>query len=113
MPMTTRAIAVKRVRALNTTSRALAYERRRSLPHHLQTWPGAQEGGFISSSFIDGLLPDEFYFHAMGSRKNLVDTACGTSVTGYFQRRIIKCLEDLTVAYDLSVRNCNNIIIQR
>ena len=47
----------------------------------------------------------QFFFHTMGGREGLVDTAVKTAETGYIQRRLMKALEDLTVMYDGSVRN--------
>jgi len=32
---------------------------------------------------LTGLKPDEFFFHAMGGREGLIDTAVKTSDTGY------------------------------
>ena len=48
----------------------------------------------------------------MGGREGLVDTAVKTAETGYMQRRLVKCLEDLCVQYDMTVRNCTNDIVQ-
>lgn len=42
----------------------------------------------------------------------LVDTAVKTAETGYMQRRLVKCLEDLCVQYDMTVRTCTNEIVQ-
>ena len=47
----------------------------------------------------------EFYFHAMGGREGITDTAVKISETGYIQRRLIKSLEDVKVNYDLTLRN--------
>ena len=84
----------------------------RTLPHFTKydDSPGAR--GFVESCFIGGLNPAELFFHAMGGRVGLIDTAVKTSVTGYIQRRLVKGLEDLMVTYDLSVRNNKNKIIQ-
>ena len=68
--------------------------------------------GFVSSSYIEGLNPQEFFFHAFGGREGLVDTAVKTAESGYIQRRIIKKLEDLTVCQDGSVRNSQGEIVQ-
>lgn len=38
---------------------------------------------------MQGLNPQEFFFHAMGGREGLVDTACKTAETGYIQRRLV------------------------
>ena len=51
--------------------------------------------GFVENSFYKGLQPHEFYFHAMGGREGIIDTAVKTSETGYIQRRLIKALEDV------------------
>jgi DNA-directed RNA polymerase beta' subunit len=39
----------------------------------------------------------EFFFHAMGGREGLIDTAVKTSSTGYIQRRLVKAMEDLII----------------
>lgn len=49
----------------------------------------------------------EFYFHNMAGREGLTDTAVKTATTGYMQRRLVKMLEDLHIAYDLTVRSCD------
>ena len=46
--------------------------------------------GFVSNSFYSGLTPTEFFFHTMGGREGLVDTAVKTAETGYMQRRLVK-----------------------
>lgn len=68
--------------------------------------------GFVSNSFFSGMTPTEFIFHTMAGREGLVDTAVKTSETGYMQRRLVKSLEDLYVAYDMTVRNSTQDIIQ-
>ena len=77
----------------------------RSLPHFTKYDISPEGKGFVESSFIQGLKPQEFFFHAMGGREGLIDTAVKTSETGYIQRKLIKAMEDLKIAYDLSVRN--------
>jgi DNA-directed RNA polymerase II subunit RPB1 len=84
----------------------------RTLPHFskFDDSPGAR--GFIENSYITGLTAPELFFHAMGGRIGLIDTAVKTSQTGYIQRRLIKGLEDLKVEYDTTVRNNMGKIIQ-
>ena len=84
----------------------------RTLPHFkkFDDSPGAR--GFIENSYISGLTAPELFFHAMGGRIGLIDTAVKTSTTGYIQRRLIKGLEDLKVEYDMTVRNNRGKIIQ-
>lgn len=48
----------------------------------------------------------------MAGREGLVDTAVKTAETGYLQRRLVKCLEDLVVHYDGSVRNAIGEIVE-
>src|SRR5207244_213684 len=61
--------------------------------------------GFVYHSYRDGLEPIEFFFHAMGGREGLVDTAVRTQQSGYMQRRPINALEHLTVEYESTVRD--------
>ena len=84
----------------------------RTLPHFTKydDSPGAR--GFVESSYINGLSPQELFFHAMGGRVGLIDTAVKTSTTGYIQRRLIKGLEDLMVGYDMTIRTNKNKIVQ-
>jgi DNA-directed RNA polymerase II subunit RPB1 len=84
----------------------------RTLPHYAKydDSPGAR--GFVENSYINGLTPQELFFHAMGGRVGLIDTAVKTSTTGYIQRRLIKGLEDLMVNYDMTIRTNKNKIVQ-
>ncbi|MEM3043093.1 MAG: DNA-directed RNA polymerase subunit A' [Thermoplasmata archaeon] len=84
----------------------------RTLPHFRPGDLGAEAMGFVSSSYKNGLKPTEFFFHCMGGREGLVDTAVRTSRSGYMQRRLINALEDLKVTYDGTVRNTSGTIIQ-
>jgi DNA-directed RNA polymerase beta' subunit len=68
--------------------------------------------GFVMNSFIHGINPREFFFHAMTGREGITDTAMKTATSGYIQRRMIKLTEDVTVQYDGSVRNVNKGILQ-
>ena len=47
----------------------------RTLPHYKKYDDSAEARGFIESSFIRGLTPQEFFFHAMSGREGLIDTA--------------------------------------
>lgn len=84
----------------------------RTLPHYTKYDDSPTARGFVESSFISGLSPEELFFHAMGGRVGLIDTAVKTSQTGYIQRRLIKGLEDLKVEYDMTVRNNKQKIVQ-
>ena len=84
----------------------------RTLPHFTKYDDGPESRGFVENSFIKGLTAQEFFFHAMGGREGLIDTAVKTSETGYIQRKLIKAMEDAKVNFDMTVRNANGSIIQ-
>lgn len=69
----------------------------RTLPHFSENDPTTRPRGLVRNSFIKGLKPDEFFFHAMGGRIGLIDTACKTATTGDQYRRLVKSLEPLIV----------------
>ena len=88
----------------------------RTLPHYpfgkLDKEVEYESRGFIRHSFIEGLNPQEYFFHAMSGREGICDTAMGTAKSGYIQRRIIKVCEDIQVKYDGSVRDTTGKIYQ-
>lgn len=100
--------------------------RHRTLPHFIKDDYGPESKGFVENSYLAGLTPNEFYFHAMGGREGLIDTAVKTSETGlsifrycrhaallgYIQRRLIKAMEGLMAQYDGTVRNSNRQLLQ-
>lgn len=84
----------------------------RTLPHFRRGDLGAEAHGFVESSYKDGLSPTEFFFHAIGGREGLVDTAIRTSQSGYLQRRLVNALQDLEVKYDGTVKETRGMIVQ-
>ncbi|XP_010483650.1 PREDICTED: DNA-directed RNA polymerase III subunit 1 [Camelina sativa] len=84
----------------------------RSLPHFPRMSKSPAAKGFVANSFYSGLTATEFFFHTMGGREGLVDTAVKTASTGYMSRRLMKALEDLLVHYDNTVRNSSGCILQ-
>ena len=84
----------------------------RTLPHYSKYDDSPSARGFVENSYISGLTAQELFFHAMGGRIGLIDTAVKTSQTGYIQRRLIKGLEDIKVEYDMTVRNNKGRIVQ-
>ena len=84
----------------------------RTLPHYTKYDDSPAARGFVESSYINGLSPQELFFHAMGGRIGLIDTAVKTSTTGYIQRRLIKGLEDLMVNYDMTIRTNKSKVVQ-
>nr|CAG8499060.1 13409_t:CDS:2 [Entrophospora candida] len=84
----------------------------RTLPHFTKDDHSPESRGFVENSYLRGLTPQEFFFHAMGGREGLIDTAVKTAETGYIQRRLVKALEDVMVKYDGTVRNSLGDILQ-
>jgi DNA-directed RNA polymerase subunit A' len=85
---------------------------KRTLPHFQEGDLGAKASGFVHSSYKSGLDPLEFFFHAMGGREGLVDTAIRTAQSGYMQRRLVNALQDLSVNPDGTVRDNRGVVIQ-
>eukprot|EP00747_Dinoflagellata_sp_TGD_P160791 gnl/TRDRNA2_/TRDRNA2_178021_c0_seq1.p1 gnl/TRDRNA2_/TRDRNA2_178021_c0~~gnl/TRDRNA2_/TRDRNA2_178021_c0_seq1.p1 ORF type:complete len:770 (+),score=-41.65 gnl/TRDRNA2_/TRDRNA2_178021_c0_seq1:444-2753(+) len=84
----------------------------RTLPHFHIGEISACEKGFVIHSFCDGLNPLEFWFHTMGGREGLVDTAVKTAETGYMSRRLMKALENFFCSYDQTSRDPGDNILQ-
>ena len=89
---------------------------RRSLPHYPRKIPDSRRSyesrGFVANSFFKGLNPQESFFHAMSGREGMINTAMGTSESGYNQRKTVKITENLTVRYDGTVRGATGNIYQ-
>ena len=84
----------------------------RTLSHYEPGNLDADAHGFVENSYRSGLTPQEFFFHAMGGREGLVDTAVRTSKSGYLQRRLINALSELEAQYDGTVRDTSGTIVQ-
>ena len=53
----------------------------RTLPHYTKYDDSPVARGFVESSYINGLSPQEVFFHAMGGRIGLIDTAVKSVVS--------------------------------
>jgi len=84
----------------------------RTLSHYQPDDLSAEAHGFVENSYRGGLTPREFFFHAMGGREGLVDTAVRTSKSGYLQRRLINALSELEAQYDGTVRDTSGTVVQ-
>lgn len=84
----------------------------RTLPHFTKDDYSPESRGFVENSYLRGLTPTEFFFHAMAGREGLIDTAVKTAETGYIQRKLVKALEEVMVKYDGTVRNSLGDIVQ-
>jgi DNA-directed RNA polymerase II subunit RPB1 len=84
----------------------------RTLPHFAKDDLGMESRGFVENSYLRGLSPQEFFFHAMGGREGCIDTAVKTSETGYIQRRLVKAMETVMARYDTTLRNARGCVVQ-
>ncbi len=86
--------------------------RNRALSHYREGDQSPAARGFVKACYRDGLNPTEFFFHAMGGREGLVDTAVRTQQSGYMQRRLINALEYLRVENDGTVRDSRGDVVE-
>jgi DNA-directed RNA polymerase II subunit RPB1 len=86
--------------------------KQRTLPHFAKDDLGMESRGFVENSYLRGLSPQEFFFHAMGGREGCIDTAVKTSETGYIQRRLVKAMETVMARYDTTLRNARGCVMQ-
>ncbi|RMW37260.1 MAG: DNA-directed RNA polymerase subunit A' [Nitrosopumilus sp.] len=84
----------------------------RALTHYQEHDDNPDAHGFVKSNYREGLSALEFFFHAMGGREGLVDTAVRTQQSGYMQRRLINALEHIRLEYDGTVRDPHGHIVQ-
>jgi len=84
----------------------------RALTHYKENDSNPDAHGFVKSNYRTGLSALEFFFHAMGGREGLVDTAVRTQQSGYMQRRLINALEHIRLEYDGTVRDPHGHIVQ-
>ena len=84
----------------------------RALTHFKEHDANPDAHGFVKSNYREGLSTLEFFFHAMGGREGLVDTAVRTQQSGYMQRRLINALEHIRLEYDGTVRDPHGHIVQ-
>ena len=61
---------------------------------------------------MNGLNPQEYFFHAMAGREGVIDTAIKTAKIGYIQRKLVKKMEDLKISYSGYVTNAKDNIVQ-
>lgn len=89
---------------------------KRSLPYYIRNEEDMERlyesQGFITNSFIEGLNPRAFFFHAMCGREGICQTATGTATSGYMQRKIVKLTEDMKINADSTVRDAMGRIYQ-
>ena len=84
----------------------------RALPCFRAGTTNPEARGNVKNSFRTGLTPYGYFFHTIGGREGLVDTAVKTSESGYIQRQLVKSLEDITAHADMTVRDSSGKVIQ-
>ena len=80
--------------------------------HYFKDTSSYESRGFIKNSFLKGLNPSEYWFHAMSGREGITDTALKTASSGYIERKMVKVMEDIEIKYDYTTRNAKNRIVQ-
>ncbi len=85
----------------------------RVIPHFERKFiPGVKEGGFVRSSFYEGLDVIEYFLHAMSGREGLIDKGFRTADSGYLHRRYVTTSLDLVVDEEGRVRDSSDNVIQ-
>jgi DNA-directed RNA polymerase subunit A' len=84
----------------------------RILPHYIKGDLSDGARGFVHNSYVGGLTPQEYFFHAAGGRDSVVDKGVNPAKTGYMQRRLVNALQDLIVQEDMSVTDSEGKLIQ-
>jgi DNA-directed RNA polymerase II subunit RPB1 len=78
--------------------------RHRTLPHFTKDDFSLEACGFIKNSYLQGLMPQEFFFHAMAGREGLIDMAIKMAETGIIMR-------DSKSEIQKQVKCCNCVIL--
>lgn len=85
---------------------------RRALPYFNRDLDTPAERGFNQHSLLYGLTYPEFVFNNITSREALINNQTKTADSGYVERKLVKSMEDFYVAYDGTVRNSSDVLIQ-
>lgn len=80
----------------------------RTLPHFIKDDYGPESRGFVENSYLAGLTPTEFFFHAMGGREGLIDTAVKTAETGERSRLTNLGLSTLWIWHCCVLTSCTS-----
>ena len=84
----------------------------RTLPHFKPGDNSPAARGFVKHFYLEGLTPQEAWFHAAGGRRGIIDTGMKTADSGYISKKIGRKMEDLKVYYDGSVRGANDEVVE-
>ena len=84
----------------------------RALPHFLPGDNSPSARGFVKHNFLQGLDPQENYYHAISGRTGVIDTGIKTAAAGYIEKRLVQKLQDKKACIDGSIRDATGKIIQ-
>ncbi|KAL4064638.1 RNA polymerase II largest subunit [Scleroderma citrinum] len=83
-----------------------------TLPHFNKDNFSPEARGFMENSYLQRLMPQEYFFHGMAGQEGLIDMAVKTAEMGYIQKRLVKALKDIMVHYDRTVCNSLSNLVQ-
>ena len=86
------------------------YARERALPHFASEDCHPSSLGYLNNGYESGLRPAEMYFNALQGREALVHVVADTPQLGYASRRFLRNFEDISIAYDLTVRDPTGVV---
>lgn len=85
---------------------------RRTMPYFCRDLDTPRERGFNVHNLLSGLQYPEFVYNNITGREALINIQLKTAESGYIQRKLTKTMEDFQTAYDGTVRDIANGIIQ-
>lgn len=84
----------------------------RTMPCMFHGTDTPESRGFVAESYLDGVDPLGYVWHQMNARNSLIDKVVEVSVSGYLAKKLGKCLEDILVTYDMTVRTIGGRVVQ-
>lgn len=82
----------------------------RTAPYFMRDDPDPHSRGYIGNSYISGIDPTEFIFHAQEARYAIISKALSTSITGMHNRMSIKNLEAMHVDNHRKIVNDGRVV---
>jgi DNA-directed RNA polymerase II subunit RPB1 len=82
----------------------------RTLPYFTKFDSNPSARGYVTNSYMSGILPPEFIFTAENARYQFINNALSTSITGMYNRMSIKNLESLIVDNQYKVVNGDKVV---
>jgi DNA-directed RNA polymerase subunit A' len=85
---------------------------KRLLPYFKRGSKDPKAKGFVTSNYVNGLHPTDYYMHAMGARDSAVSKTLVVPKSGYMYRRLLNAMQDFYVDTNLSVKDASGSLIQ-